>query len=137
MTTIQRWTSFVSWDGALPWAVAAVPSAVSLWFPKGHIAEVVAALFVPIFAAVLRAAIGEDQIRRVCHGAQRVSRQLALGVAIVLLLLLEMWVAMLTFVNDEPMSAWMLPACFYLAYVAATAMAFRPFASALCPSTTY
>jgi hypothetical protein len=101
-----------------------------MWFPPGHLAEVVAALVVPICAAVLRAMIGEEQIHRLSQGAEPVSRQLALGLAIVLLLLFEMWVAMLTFTGDEPMSAWLWPACFYLGYIAAIAVAFRPLSGA-------
>jgi hypothetical protein len=110
----SQWGWFLAWDGILPVAVAAIPHAIAILFPKNDIAEVSAVVLVPIVAALVRTAIGAQQIRNVCGGYLLRTRQIALALGIVLLLLFEGAVTLLTFADDEPLSAWAYPAVFYV-----------------------
>ncbi|MBA3482830.1 MAG: hypothetical protein H0T51_13545 [Pirellulales bacterium] len=118
--------SVLAWDGLLPLGVSAIPSAVEVLFPKSDIAEIVTAVVIPIFSALIRSVVGVRQIRTLCEGALPIPRQIALAIAIVLLMLFEAFVAMLTFADDEPPSAWLAPAGFYVFYLATIAIAFVP-----------
>jgi hypothetical protein len=115
----------LAWDGALPLFVVAVPAFVKAVFPGKDVAEVVAMLFVPIAAALVRASAGWHQIVRVCHGRTPWWRQLALAAAIVLLLLFEVAAGMLTTAKDEPASVWLFPAVLYVAYIALISLALQ------------
>jgi hypothetical protein len=118
----RRW--FLAWDGLLPLAMSALPFLVKTFLPRNDIAEVSTAIVVTAVAALLRTAIGSYQIRNQCGGSLPTSRQLALAAAIILLMLYEGIVAILTFADDEPWSAWIFPIVFYFCYLAAIACAF-------------
>jgi hypothetical protein len=120
------WSSFVAWDGILPLIVAAIPSAIKLFFPKNDIARIVAALLIPMAAALLRSIVGAQQIRERCAGTLPRSRQIAPATAIVLLMLFEMCVSIMTFAVGVPASVWLIPLSFYVAYLAAIFVAFIP-----------
>ncbi len=123
---VKRIFRAIGWDGVLPVLVASGPVFVKAMFPKGHIAEVIAAVLVPILAALIRASVGWRQIARVCHDRAPWLRQMALAAAIVLLLLFEVAVSVLTFAGDAPASAWWLPAVLYAAYIFMITRALRP-----------
>ena len=117
---------FLTWDGLMPLAVAAVPALAATLLPDNDAAVAVATVLVPIVAALARAAIGARQIRRLCGGHLPLGRQVALPAAIVFLLLFEGAVAIFVFADDEPAAAWIYPLALYVAYMAFAAMAFFP-----------
>jgi hypothetical protein len=117
--------AMIGWDGALPLIAAGAPWLVKAVFPKGHVAEIVAGLLVPIGTAVLRAAVGRDQIERRCKGAAPWGRQVALAVAIMTLLLFEVCSAGLVFAGNAPPVAWLAPLGFYLCYLVMISVALR------------
>ena len=121
-----RWlVEFITWDGLLPLAVAACPWAVKTLLPQNDIAEVFVAVFIPMAAALLRSVTGALQIRRNCGGELPVGRQLALAIAILLLLIFEMGVSLLTLAGGDPAS-WAYVFCFFACYLFAAALAFIP-----------
>jgi hypothetical protein len=85
--------------------------------PRNDVAEVVVAIVAPIIAALIRSAAGWHQLEQAWGNFIPRDSQVALGVAIVLLMLLEGITAMLTFADDEPGSAWITPAILYVAYL--------------------
>ena len=95
----KRWLlSLAGWDGVLPILVAFSPVIVKLVFPAGHIAEVVAVIILPIFAALIRSAVARTQLSAACSGRPAgLGRHLALVGAIVLLLLFEVYSGFLQF----------------------------------------
>jgi hypothetical protein len=117
--------AFLAWDGVLPLVIALLPPAVDWLFPKDTIAQIGVSVFVPIIAALVRSVIGARQIRSRCQGELPVLRQIAMAGAILLLLFFEASVAALTFA-EPPLALWLLPAGFYLAYLAALALALLP-----------
>lgn len=117
------------WDGILPVAVASVPVLVRAVFRDPGIVAF-AAVFVPVFAAMLRANIGRRQIVRVGGEPPPISRQLGFSAAIVLLLLFELSVGALTCAENEPTAAWCIPATIFLLYLITIALALRPAAKA-------
>jgi hypothetical protein len=123
----SKWLlEFITWDGLLPLAVAACPWAVRILLPQNDVAEVSVVLFVPIVAALLRTITGAQQIHSDCGGALPAARQVALAIAIVLLLFFEIGVGLLTVARDEPAAAWKFVFCFYACYLVAAAFAFFP-----------
>jgi hypothetical protein len=120
---------FLKWDGLLPLAVAAVTAAASL-VPKhfGGQAELFffVGIGIPIAAALARSTVGAHQIRRVCHGELPIGRQVALAAAIVFLLVFEGAVAMFSWTDNEPASAWLYVAALYVGYLGCAALAFIP-----------
>jgi hypothetical protein len=118
--------NFLTWDGLLPLAVAAVPAVMIALFPRNDVAEMLAVVLIPMAAALVRSVMGARQIRRLCHGELPIGRQFAIAAAIVFLLLFEGAVTIFVFADDEPASAWLYPAALYAAYLASAAMAFIP-----------
>ena len=117
--------SIVGWDGVLPLVVALGPILVKVVLPKGHIAEVVATVLIPILAALLRADLGWHQIARICNGHAPWMRQMAMAGAIVQLLLFEAAVGVLTIAGDAPAAAWLFPIAFYAFYLVMIRLALR------------
>lgn len=117
MSSASRLRSIIGWDGVLPIAVGMAPAITPAVFPKGHIAEVAAAVLVPVVAALVRASVGYQQITLVCAGSTPRTRQAAMAIAITLLLLFEATSGVLTCVDDEPLSAWLFPIGLYFAYL--------------------
>jgi hypothetical protein len=109
----------------LPAAIAALPGLVEVIFPRSDVAEVAVAVVAPIIAALLRSTVGWGQLQRLCGEPVPRHRQIALAVAIVLLMSLEGLTAMLSFADDEPRTAWTAPAVLYIAYLVAIAYALR------------
>src|SRR5262245_28589525 len=101
---------FLTWDGLLPLVVAAVPALVWTLVPDNVAAVAVAAILIPMAAALTRAAIGARQVRRLCGGYLPLGRQVALAAAIVFLLLFEGAVAFFVLADDEPPAAWIYAA---------------------------
>lgn len=125
----KRWLiSLAGWDGVLPIFVACSTVIVKLVFPARHIAEVVAVTIVPIFAALIRAAIARTQLLAACSGRPGLGRFFALAGAIFLLMLFEFYSGVLQFAHDEPLSAWWIPITIYGLYLGAIVMALRPVA---------
>jgi hypothetical protein len=117
---------FLAWDGILPMLVAAVPYSVVILFPRNDVAELSGVILVSIVAALVRTGLGAQQIRDLCDGKLPMRRQVALAIAIGLLILFEGMVSLLTFADDEPVSAWAYPIVIFLCYLAAAAVAFAP-----------
>jgi hypothetical protein len=125
MPSVRQILELLGWDGVLPALVAAGPALAKAFFPRGHIAEIVAAILVPIFAALVRAGVGRQQITHACDGRAPLIRQLTLAAAIVLLLLFEATSGVLTCADDEPAHMWLFPAVFYAGYLALILHALR------------
>jgi len=117
--------TMIAWDVVLPFSVALAPIPVKLAFPKIDVAELAAVLALPMIAALLRAVRGAGQIREVCGGTSPPMRQMALGVAIVLLMLFESLVAILVLVANAPKYLWAFAALFYACYFATSWLALR------------
>lgn len=113
-------------DGILPLVVAVAPLIIQILFGPRHIAEVVAAILLPIVLALYRSHTGTRQLSEICQGRIPWGRQLTLAVAIVLLLLFEMYVMVLHFADDEPPAAWIVAVVLFVAYVVTILMALRP-----------
>lgn len=110
----------------MPAAVAAGPIIVENFFPRNDVAEITAAVIAPIVAALIRTAVGIGQVRRITGEPIPTGRQLAIATGIVFLMLLEGYVTMLTFADDEPWSAWLAPTLIYACYLFSIALALRP-----------
>ena len=126
MTLWKRWRSLVAWDGLLPITVAAVPATIRVVCPRNDGAQIVAVVLVPITAALVRAMIGARQLRKLCEGALPILRQIALAIAIILLLLFEVLISAMTFAQGVVLSDWLTTLCVYVCYVAVMALAFAP-----------
>jgi hypothetical protein len=125
MLSRSRVLSIVGWDGVLPVLVAFTPLLVRAMFPVGHIAEVLAAVLLPIVLALIRIRLGSLQLEQICGENVGWDRQLWFASAIILLLLFEMYVMILHFAKDEPLSAWLVSIVLLGAYVATIWIALR------------
>ena len=123
---MRCWPATFAWDGILPLGTCLLPTAVMSMFPQHDVAEVATFLLLPIGAALVRCSVGARQIRRRCHGRLPLTRQLALGVAISLLLAFEGFAVMLAFTEDEPLSMWAAPTVMYFCYLGFVGLAFIP-----------
>lgn len=105
----QRWLREAAyWDGAFPCLAAFCAVLVRIGFPKGHIAEVVAEVLVPIGLSLIRAHLAGRTLTRLFPKGPPVARQLALAVAIIVLLFMEMTLALKVFAPDAPLLAIIL-----------------------------
>lgn len=114
---MNRFDRHFTWDGLLPIAIAISPTIVRYTFRDGHMVEVAVAIVAPVLAASLRAAVGVHQLDSVTGGHPSLARQVMFSLAIIMLLLVEVFVSTLQFARNEPLSAWFFPAglfCFYL-----------------------
>jgi hypothetical protein len=123
---MSRLFSTFGWDGILPVAVGLAPLLTHAMFPKRHFAEVVVVILLPIALALIRIQVGSIQLERVCRGDIRRWRQMLFACAIVLLLMFEMFMMLLTFADDEPQSAWLIPVLLLAAYIVTIWFALRP-----------
>jgi hypothetical protein len=123
---MRQLMTIISWDGAMPLLVAFTPSLIRALFPRGHLAEVVAAIFLPILLALFRSHVGSKQLRQFNKSDPIRGRQLALAAAITLLLLFEIGVMILHFANDEPGTAWIVTAALFVSYLFMIWIAVRP-----------
>lgn len=113
----RRYSSTIAWDGILPIVIALMPFVIRMTLHEGHMLEVAVAIVAPVLAAFLRAAIGIHQLDVVTKGKPNLSRQVLFALAIMLLLLVEVFVSTLQFARNEPLTAWFFPAglfCLYL-----------------------
>ncbi len=104
-------------DGVLPLVVALSPFIVRCTLRNGHMLEVAVAIVAPVLAAILRAAVGIHQLDDVTNGKPNLSRQILFSLAIILLLLAEVFVSTLQFARNEPLSAWFFPAGMFCVYL--------------------
>lgn len=130
MFSASRLAAILGWDGLLPLVVVGSSSLATAVLPKGDPLIVAAIFLVPVVAIIIRGHAGHQQITRVCHGRAPLLRQLALGLAIILLLLFEIGTNILTSINDEPQSVWLWPLGFFAGYLALMLIALRPYAPA-------
>jgi hypothetical protein len=117
-------TSILAWDCLLPLVALAAPYLVLFLWPRDMGAQLLTILFVPMMIAFARTRIGANQLRELHDGRLPAGRQIALALAIVLLMCFEGSTIMLVFADDEPADAWLWPAGFYTAYLPAAALAF-------------
>jgi hypothetical protein len=122
----QQFLQNLGWDGALPLIMALAPAVVkAVW---GNPLPVEAGLFLgfsPPIAALIRTQVGWYQIAKRCGGQAPVLRQVAMAVAIILLLAFEVSVSVLTFDQVLPMKVWLIPAGFYAWYLVMISIALR------------
>lgn len=78
----------------------------------------------PLLNAIFRSAIGEEQIRRACHGKTPRFRQLLLAFALIQLLLFDIVVAMVMLSRNKT-GAWIIEGCLYSGYLICLALALR------------
>lgn len=109
--------AIIAWDGVLPLLVALAPVSARHLFPDSYLAALTAALLIPFSAAMTRAHIGMRQIARVCAGHAPWWRQVALALAIILLLLFEIAVGVMTLAKDIPPTGWWFAIAFYVMYL--------------------
>lgn len=122
---MKRWIAeLFCWDGALPLVAAAGPLLVKTNFLKGHIAEVVVALFVPVALALLRSSFALRTVASHFVAPFFLFRQLCLALAIVSLLVLEIAVALEVFAPNADISLWI--AINWLVYIGLMAAATFP-----------
>jgi hypothetical protein len=114
------------WDGALPLFVALGPIVVKAIWPKPPLLIGTVLVLAPPVAALIRAHIGWHQIAKRCAGRAPWLRQIAMAIAILLLLAFEGGVCIMTFSDNIPASAWWFPIGFYTGYVAMITLALRP-----------
>ena len=123
------WAS-LTWDGILPLAVALFPLFVDTFFPpqqgQVHPLAFVACTLVPLAAAMARAHHAEGQIRKACEGKLPILRQFALAAAILVMGVFEVAVAVLTFMQQRPAQAWLIPLVAYALYLTIVSLALRP-----------
>jgi peptidoglycan/LPS O-acetylase OafA/YrhL len=125
----SRWTDWLSrripsmlgWDGLLP-LVSPICTWISAQGP--HFLQSVVVTFVPMVVALVRAKIARRQLVRACGNAEDTNRQLALGSAIVLLLVLEVVTSIL--ILGQQVMSWGGAALVYLGYFLCIAYALRP-----------
>lgn len=123
--TTQRVIAIIAWDGVLPLAVASSTLVAAQFLPEPLAA--LAAFFIPVGAAGIRAATAQDQLLRRCDGHAPLLRQLALAAAIVLLLVFELLASILGLIADAPLVIWCVPAAAYAAYLVLIVWALRPY----------
>jgi hypothetical protein len=116
--------SMLAWDCLLPLVALAAPHLVLFIWPRDMGAQLLTILFMPMMIAFARTRIGSNQLRDLHDGRLPAGRQVALALAIVLLMCFEGSTTMLVFADDEPADAWLWPAGFYAAYLPAAALAF-------------
>src|SRR5690349_2606722 len=107
MRHVHWLASAIAWDGMLPIIVGLIPVLVRITMPRNDGAIVLSTIFLPIIAAVLRAALASWQLQRACGGAMPILRQAALACAILCLLLFEILVSSLIFAAAPP-SVWIV-----------------------------
>ncbi len=123
---ITRNMRYVTLDGFLPLVIAASPFVVRYTVRDGHMLEVAIAIVAPVLAAILRAAIGVHQLDAVTNGKPNLSRQILFSLAIIMLLLVEVFISTLQFARNEPLSAWFFPAGLFFFYLILIQNALRP-----------
>jgi len=77
------------WDGLLPATAAGCLWYVKVAFPKGHIAEVVAAALVPLGLALVRTSMAQRTLAQYFPTDIPLVRQLGIALAIIVLLVVE------------------------------------------------
>jgi hypothetical protein len=118
---LRRIPSMISWDGLVP----LISPLCTLAAAQGpHFLQSVTVTIVPMAIALVRTKIAHRQLVRVCGNADDRNRQSALGMAIVLLLALE--VTFSTLVLGKPIMDWETVAMLYVAYFACITYALRP-----------
>ena len=125
--TSERFVAIVAWDGLLPLVVASSTLVAVHLLPEPLAA--LAAIFIPLGAAGIRASTAQEELMRRCDGRAPLLRQLALAGAIVLLFLGELLVGVLSLIPAVPVAGWCAPVALYAAYLAFIAWALRPYES--------
>jgi len=123
---LQRFVQIVGWDGALPLVVGLGPIAVRAVGAQPRDGIGLILVLAPPIAALIRAHIGWHQIARRCGGRAPWLRQVAMAMAIILLLFFEGAVGILTFNDRLPVAAWAFPVGFYALYLGTISLALRP-----------
>jgi hypothetical protein len=118
----RRWlVTVVCWDGALPLIAALCPWLVKVCLPKSDFAELAAVLFVPMALALVRSAVAHRTLRLFFEPPLPWIRQAGIGLALVVLLFVDMALALKVLVPDAPV---VLPALLgwlvYLGLIAAS-----------------
>jgi hypothetical protein len=124
MTRRQWLLSTIGWDGGMPFFVASATGLVPV-LSGGHVGtEAIAAILIPIVAALARTHHAHRQFQR--RGIRpTVLREILLASAVIMLMLFEGCLAVLLFAPGVPPSAWLVAAGMYLAYLAFILAALR------------
>lgn len=121
--------SILAWDGALPILTAGLSLLLRECFP----AYLWLAIFMPIVNVIVRAGIGEKQIRNVCDGKAPLLRQLVMVVAILALLLLDILLSAMVFDKNPPPELWQTCLAVYGGYLLLICTALWPARSVAAP----
>jgi hypothetical protein len=112
------------WDGVFPFLSPVTVLTLSvLQVPAGLLALL--GVLVPICVALGRAGLAQREILRVCGDHGSLDRHLALAIAIILLLVLEILSTMLIAMNAR-LASWAPVALLYAGYIGFIAFALRP-----------
>lgn len=136
MDSRSRFRQVIFWDSIVPLVLALTPFPVKAAFPRSDLAQFGTALLLPIAAALICTPIAWKQLLWISNGSAPWLRQLAVAAAVIVLMLFEMMTAALIFANDEPLSIWVWPLGFYLAYLLLIVLALRPHPSFELPEVT-
>lgn len=119
----------LNWDGILPFVVTAIPFLVSCFAGEKSVARIMAVFFVPMIAAVIRGPIGEMQIAEICGSQPRWPRELAMGLAIAMLLIFDTLATIWIVVPVETPGTLLPAAAAYVAYLILVTLALAPSAT--------
>jgi len=114
--------SLLAWDGFLPVLTAVFPITLQTFFPE----YLWLAIFMPIVNVIVRAGIGERQIRNACEGRAPLFRQLVMVAAILVLLVLDVLLSALVLDKNAPADLWKVCLTFYGGYLLLICIALRP-----------
>jgi len=118
------WTT-LGWDGCLPLAAASSRAVLPWLVGDKDLALLLAVFFVPLITALVRAHRGKRQLESFV-GRANAWRQMLLGIAILVLIVLEGMMAMLIGDGKALAEFWPVAAALYLVYLLLVAVAVWP-----------
>ncbi|HEY4260924.1 MAG TPA: hypothetical protein VGM98_12220 [Schlesneria sp.] len=121
----MRWSAIICWDGLLPVIVAVIPACACYLLGRNHLASLLAAVMVPVFASLIRASAGPTHLQHA--GSPAVPRQLAFAAAVALLFAIELMCNVAQLSEPLPIDIWLIISVAYFIYLSLIVLAMRPF----------
>jgi hypothetical protein len=121
----MRRMRILAWDGLLPLGIVMIPTALEMLKLDGILIGLVVFLTI-LAAALIRAHVAHIRIHEICDGRPTFLRQLALAMAIVILLLFESIASILQNVQPREPEPYVVLLLLYLAYLVIIVWALRP-----------
>ena len=131
----EYWIGFLAKDGSLVLVVALIPALLAACLPNQQATAAGISMLVAFCAAFVRAGLGTNRIRKSCGGKLPVLRQVALALAIILLMIFEFTACALSFAPDVPLWGWGAAALLLMAYLLLAGIALYPSSSARLDGT--